>query len=78
MTDTQQDFTYEELVRLTRRDRFVKDQLSQRVMVLLRENLDLVAVVQELQTDLAAANARLAELTATSNGEVEMPVDVAS
>jgi transcription elongation GreA/GreB family factor len=70
MSDTQQrqyeDLSQEELVRLVKRSQFVREQQNQRMIGILSENLELLAIIQELQADLAAARA-------DSNGEVPHP-----
>jgi DNA anti-recombination protein RmuC len=60
MSDTQQleQFSQEELVRIVKRDRFVKEQLNTRITALLVENLELLAIVQELQGDNQALQQR--------------------
>jgi len=83
MSDTQQqqpqqqsleDFSKEELIRIIKRSQFVKEQMNQRITALLGENLELLAIVQELQGDAQ-------QMRALSNGEVphpEVPTDVTS
>jgi hypothetical protein len=86
MSDTQQqprerleDFSKEELVRIVRRSQFIREQQNQRMSGLLGENLELLAIIQELQADLDAVRG-------SSNGEVVKgevlhptpPVDLAS
>ena len=51
---------------MVRRGQFVRDQLNQRMTSLLGENLELLAIIQELQND--AKTTRNA-----SNGEVPTP-----
>lgn len=65
MSDTQalESFTQEELVRMVRRDRFVKDQQSERIKMLLAENLEMLAIIQELQGELAAVRQQLEQAT---------------
>jgi hypothetical protein len=81
MSDTQQqeqpkleDFSKEDLIRIVKRGQFVKEQMSQRIIALLSENLELLAIVQELQGDATVVRAQ-------SNGEVPhpgVPADVTS
>lgn len=73
MSDTQQeqqprleDFTKEELIRIIKRNQFVKEQMNQRITGLLSENLELLAIVQELQGDVST-------LRGNTNGEVSHP-----
>jgi hypothetical protein len=70
VSDTQQqqleDFSKEDLIRFIKRGQFVKDQMSQRIITLLGENLELLAIVQELQADAQ-------QVRPESNGEVPHP-----
>lgn len=61
-----EDFTPEELIRIIKRNQFVRDQMNQRITALLGENLELLAIVQELQADNQ-------QLRVISNGEVSHP-----
>lgn len=47
MTTTNPDPSYEDLVRVVKRDHFVKQQLSGRLAALIQENLELVSMLQE-------------------------------
>ena len=47
-----EDLSREDLLRVIQRDRFVKEQLSVRVAGLVHENLELTAIIQELQGTL--------------------------
>ena len=42
-----------DLGRAINRDRFVKDELAGRVAALVKENLELLSIIKELQQDLA-------------------------
>lgn len=69
-----EDFSKEDLIRIVKRNQFVRDHMNQRITALLGENLELLAIVQELQGDNQ-------QLKAVSNGEVlhpEVLADVAS
>jgi hypothetical protein len=75
MSDTQLDeFSKDDLVRIVKRNQFVKEQMSQRITALVGENLELLAIVQEQQTDLAALRERESVFSAhLGNGEVPTP-----
>lgn len=49
----QQQFTVAEMQRVHERDVFVKQQLAQRLAHSVLENLELMAIAQELQDDLS-------------------------
>jgi uncharacterized coiled-coil DUF342 family protein len=68
-----QQLSQEDLVKLLKRERFVREQLNNRVAALLGENLELLAVVQEL-------TAEVQELRAARDGEVhpEILTDLSS
>lgn len=53
MTNDQQQPTSEDLMRVVKRDHFVKSEMSSRIAALVRENLELMSIVQEQQQDLA-------------------------
>ena len=64
----------EDLLRVVQRDRFVKEQMSARLAGVLHENVELLGLLQEAQTEIA-------QLRGRSNGEVstpDTPVDVTS
>lgn len=64
MSDTQQQLdslSREDLLKIVQRDNFVKDQLSARVAALMRENLELIALIQDQQQNTPDP---------TNNGEV--------
>jgi hypothetical protein len=67
------ELTREDLLRVVQRDRFVKGEMASRIAALVQENLDLVAIVQELQQDLADVRQSEAMLFAanTTNGDQE-------
>lgn len=50
----QPEFTVREMQRVHQRDVFVKQQLAQRLVHSVLENLELMAIAQEMQDDLAA------------------------
>ena len=66
------DLTREDLVRVVQRDRFIKEQLSARIASVMHENVELVAIIQELQQDLGSLREGQATLMSdmASNGEV--------
>lgn len=61
MSDTI-DWTTEELQRIIARKVFIQNVLSDRVAMLTSENAELMSIVDELQTDLAAARQALTDL----------------
>jgi hypothetical protein len=71
MSDIPDNLTRDDLVKILLRDRFVKAELTSRVAGLVRENLELTAIIQELQGDLGEARQAI-----QTNGEV--PVEVSS
>ena len=52
-----EEFNREDLLRIIKRDQLVKDSLSQRIAGLIRENIELLALLQEAQGDAAAHDA---------------------
>lgn len=52
----------EELQRVVTRNRFSLQMLGERVGALSRENVEMMSIVQELQTDLMRARMALAEI----------------
>ena len=69
-----EDLSQEDLIRILQRDRFVKEQMAGRLAAMTQENLELLAIIQELQGE------RQQTLSA-SNGEVptpQVPADVTS
>ena len=72
MSDIPVDLTGNDYVRIINRDRFVKEQLADRVAALVRENLELLSIIQELQGDLAALQ-QGGQVMAMGNGEVPQP-----
>src|SRR5262245_8394854 len=73
------ELSYDDLMKIVKRNHYVRDQLVQRVSVLLAENLELTAIIQEMQEALATT-----QLVADRNGDATnipnpgMPADVAS
>lgn len=49
------DLSRDDLVKVLTRDRFVKEQLTQRVAALTAENVELYGLLRELEAELAAA-----------------------
>ena len=47
------DVSSGDLMRVINRDRYVKDELAGRVAALVKENLELMSIIQEIQGDLA-------------------------
>lgn len=76
-----EDLTKEDLIRVTIRDRYTKGEMAARIGALVQENLDLLAIIQELQQDLVDVRASEAMLFAANtastptNGEVVGSVD---
>lgn len=68
MSDVPNDLTGDDYTRIITRDRFIKQELSQRVGALVQENLELMSIIQEIQQDLAVVRQNEAMLLA-SNGE---------
>lgn len=56
------DFTINEMQRMHNRDVFVKHQLSGRVAALVMENMELMAIIEELQRDLTEVRGVLSDL----------------
>jgi hypothetical protein len=65
------DLSQQDLGRIIARDRFVKDELASRIAALVKENLELMSIIQEIQGDLAALR-ESQTLLAQANGEVQM------
>jgi len=61
------DWTPEELQRIIARKVFVQNVLSDRVATLTMENVELMSIVDELQTDLAAARQALTDLKSSDD-----------
>jgi hypothetical protein len=61
------EFSAQELRRIIDRDRYAKHMLADKVAGLLLENVELMAIVDELQRDLTEARAVLAELRASQD-----------
>jgi hypothetical protein len=61
-----EDLSREDLLRVLARDRFVKEQMANRIAALVHENIELVAIVNETQ-------AALGQLRGQANGEVTTP-----
>jgi hypothetical protein len=57
--------TRDDLIKLMQRSNFVRDQQSQRIGQLLSENLELAAILNELQQE----NTALRETIASANGD---------
>ena len=77
MSNTAEELSREDLLRILTRDRFVKEQLSSRVASLMHENLELMAIVQELQGTLQDLQSSAATL---GNGDTDVsePAEVTS
>jgi hypothetical protein len=50
-----EDLSREDLLKIMARDRFVKDQLAQRLNALTVENVELVGILNEIERELAEA-----------------------
>ena len=61
-----EDLSREDLIRVMHRDRFVKEQMANRIAALVHENIELVGLVNETQAELR-------DLRTQSNGEVTTP-----
>jgi len=61
------DWTPEELQRIIARKVFIQNVLSERVATLTMENVELMSIVDELQTDLAAARQALTDLKSSED-----------
>ena len=61
-----EDLPREDLLRVMQRDRFVKEQMANRIAALIHENIELVGLVNEGQAELR-------ELRGQANGEVPTP-----
>ncbi len=59
------ELTAQELNRVVDRNRFSLQMLAERVGMLTRENVELMSIVQELQTDLMAARQVIFEMDPT-------------
>lgn len=59
--------TYEEMVRLINRGEFAQNVLASRVGDLSRENAALLAIIDELQTQLAQVTSAMSELKASDD-----------
>ena len=70
MSDVPPDLTSNDYTRIINRDRFVKAQLADRVAALVRENLELLSIIQELQQDLADIQ-QGQQVMAMGNGEAQ-------
>jgi len=62
---TLDDLSRDDLIKVANRDRFVKEQLTQRIAAVMAENVELFGIVRELEAELAAANERLNAPTLT-------------
>ncbi len=51
--------TYDELIKIVKRDRWIKDLLANRISALVAENAELMALLQESQGDLQALQASI-------------------
>ena len=65
-----EDLSREDLLRVMQRDRFVKEQMANRIAALVHENIELVGLVNETQAEIR-------ELRGQSNGEVTTPPQAA-
>jgi len=61
------DWTPEELQRIIARKVFIQNVLSERVATLTMENVELMSIVDELHTDLAAARHALTDLKSSED-----------
>lgn len=73
MSDIPAEVSREDLIRVIERDRFVKAQMSDRIAAMVRENLELLSIVQELQRDLndVRQSEQMMFDAANTNGEVQ-------
>ena len=68
-----EDLSREDLIRILQRSNFVKEQMAGRLAAMTQENLELLAIIQELQEGQQSRSA--------SNGDVptpQVPADVTS
>ena len=63
MSNALDDLSREDMAKVIMRDRFVKEQQGLRITALLSENLEMLAIVQELQADLADARQHIEAMT---------------
>lgn len=49
---TLDDLSRDDMIKVLQRDRFVKEQQGARIAALLQENLELTAIIQEMQGEL--------------------------
>lgn len=66
ISKTLEDLSREDLLKIMQRDRFVKEQLAQRLGAVMAENVELLGLVQELQAELSEA---------TKSSPAEEPTD---
>jgi cell division protein FtsB len=66
ITSNVEELSREDLIAVMHRDRLVKAELSQRVGALVAENVELFALVRELQGELDAVRQ---SATAATNGD---------
>jgi hypothetical protein len=59
----------DELLRVARRDRMVKEMLSNRIAALFAENAELLAIIRDQQVDMARMQAPVPQ-----DGDVSQPV----
>lgn len=69
MSNTE-ELSQSDLRRIITRDRFVKGEMSSRIAALVQENLDLVAIINELQQDLADVRQSEAMLFAANTADI--------
>jgi hypothetical protein len=63
------ELTTEELLRVLKRKEFANNLLVERVSMLIAENVELLSIIDEIQTDLADARAVLSDLQASTEVE---------
>lgn len=66
------DLSRDDLLRLAKRDRWVKEQQAGRISALMHENLELLGLLNEANEDLAATRAQITAAV-ESNGDVTIP-----
>jgi hypothetical protein len=59
-----EDLDREGLLKVMARDRYVKQQLAERITGLVSENTELIALINEMDSDLAEARSALQALQA--------------
>lgn len=69
MTVQLEELSIEELRRVILRDRFVKERLAEKFLAAEMRNVELLGIVNELQTDLAEVRETQASLLQQMGGE---------